>query len=82
MEAIVERMQAENGGVTVRTVKAFMSKIPSVFSGADLISWILKNLDVDDTAEALHLAHLLASHGYLFPIVSRFVRAVESLMDE
>ena len=27
MEAIVERMQAENGGVTVRTVKAFMSKI-------------------------------------------------------
>lgn len=70
MEAIVERMQAENGGVSVRTVKAFMSKIPSVFSGADLISWILKNLDVDDTAEALHIAHLLSSHGYLFPIVS------------
>lgn len=89
MEAIVERMQSETGGVAVRTVKAFMSKIPSVFSGADLISWvefnaiargkklelsfiswILKNLDVEDTAEALHLAHLLASHGYLFPIVS------------
>jgi regulator of G-protein signaling len=36
METIVERMQAESSGVSVRTVKAFMSKIPSVFSGADL----------------------------------------------
>lgn len=33
MEAIVERMQAENGGVSVGTVKSFMTKIPSVFSG-------------------------------------------------
>lgn len=70
MEAIVEKMQSENGGVSVRTVKAFMSKIPSVFSGADLISWIIKNMDVDDTNEALHIAHLLSSHGYMFPIVS------------
>lgn len=66
----MEKMQAENSGVAVRTVKAFMSKIPSVFSGADLISWILKNMDVDDTNEALHIAHLLSSHGYMFPIVS------------
>lgn len=68
MEAIVEKMQSENGGVVVRTVKAFMSKVPSVFTGADLIAWILKNMDVDDTTEAMHFAHLLASHGYLFPI--------------
>ena len=68
MEAIIEKMQAENGGVTVRTVKGFMSKVPSVFTGVDLISWIQQNLPVEDTAEALHLAHLLASHGYLFPI--------------
>lgn len=68
MEVIVEKMQAENGGVMVRTVKAFMSKVPSVFTGADLITWILKNLDVDDVTEAMHLAHLLSSHGYLFPI--------------
>lgn len=61
-------MQSENGGVTVRTVKAFMSKVPSVFTGTDLINWILKNLDVEDLAEALHLGHLLSSHGYLFPI--------------
>jgi regulator of G-protein signaling len=73
MEAIVDRMQAENGGVPVRTVKAFMSKIPSVFSGQDLISWILKNLDVEDTQEAIHFAHLLASHGYLFPIDDHYL---------
>lgn len=68
MEKIIERMQSENGGVTVRTVKAFMSKVPSVFTGADLVAWIVKNLDVEDATEALHLAHLLSSHGYLFPI--------------
>lgn len=68
MENIIEKMQKEDGGVLVKTVKAFMSKVPSVFTGAELISWILKNLDVDDNVEALHLAHLLAAHGYLFPI--------------
>lgn len=68
MEGIVERMQSEEGGVSVRTIKAFMSKVPSVFTGSDLIAWIMKNLKIDDVAEALHIAHLLASHGYLFPI--------------
>ncbi|XP_038122584.1 regulator of G-protein signaling 7 [Culex quinquefasciatus] len=68
MEAIIEKMQAEGSGVSVRTVKAFMSKVPSVFTGADLVAWISQNLSVDDVTEALHLAHLLASHGYLFPI--------------
>lgn len=64
----MERMQNEDGGVVVKTVKAFMSKVPSVFTGAELISWIMKNMDVEDVNEALHLAHLLSSHGYLFPI--------------
>ncbi|XP_004520131.2 regulator of G-protein signaling 7 [Ceratitis capitata] len=68
MEAIIEKMQAESTGVAVRTVKAFMSKVPSVFTGADLVAWILKNFDVEDVTEALHFAHLLASHGYIFPI--------------
>lgn len=68
MESIVERMQGENGGVAVRTVKAFMSKVPSVFTGTDLIAWISKNMEVEDTLDAIHLAHLLSSHGYLFPI--------------
>ncbi|KAK9889334.1 hypothetical protein WA026_004609 [Henosepilachna vigintioctopunctata] len=68
MEKIVERMQDENTGVPVKTVKSFMSKIPSVFTGSDLIVWMIKNLDVDDQQEALHLAHLMAAHGYFFPI--------------
>lgn len=68
MEGILDRMQDENTGVPVRTVKSFMSKIPSVFTGQDLISWMMRNLDVDDQAEALHLAHLMSAHGYLFPI--------------
>ncbi|CAH1153550.1 unnamed protein product [Phaedon cochleariae] len=68
MEKIVEKMQDETTGVPVRTVKSFMSKIPSVFTGSDLIMWMMKNLDVEDQQEALHLAHLIASHGYFFPI--------------
>ncbi|XP_030378363.1 regulator of G-protein signaling 7 [Scaptodrosophila lebanonensis] len=68
MESIIEKMQAESSGVAVRTVKAFMSKVPSVFTGADLVAWILKNFDVEDVTEALHFAHLLSSHGYIFPI--------------
>lgn len=69
IETIIEKMQDESGsGVYIRTVKSFMSKIPSVFTGTDLIQWIVKKLDVEDTIEALHLAHLISSHGYLFPI--------------
>lgn len=68
MEQIVEKMQDEVSGVPVKTVKSFMSKIPSVFTGSDLITWMMKNLDVEDQGEALHLAHLMAAHGYFFPI--------------
>ncbi|XP_066999200.1 regulator of G-protein signaling 7 [Anabrus simplex] len=68
MEQIIEKMQDEASGVPVKTVKSFMSKIPSVFTGTDLIIWMMKNLDVEDQAEALHLANLMAAHGYFFPI--------------
>ena len=33
MECIIEQMQDDPTGVPVRTVKSFMSKIPSVFTG-------------------------------------------------
>lgn len=36
MEQIIEKMQDEQVGVPVRTVKSFMSKIPSVFTGSIL----------------------------------------------
>ena len=41
-------MQDENTGLPIKSVKSFMSKIPSVFTGVDLIQWILRTLDVDD----------------------------------
>ncbi|XP_015428717.1 PREDICTED: regulator of G-protein signaling 7 [Dufourea novaeangliae] len=67
MEAIVEKMSDEVTGVPVKTVKSFMTKTPSVFTGTDLISWMMKTMIIDDQ-EALHVAHLMASHGYFFPI--------------
>jgi regulator of G-protein signaling len=37
-------------------------------AGVDLILWTLRNLELDDATEGLHLANLLAAHGYIFPI--------------
>jgi regulator of G-protein signaling len=68
VEAIIEKMQDDSAGVPIKTVKSFMSKIPSVFTGTDLVQWMLKKLDVEDACEALHFAHLISSHGYIFPI--------------
>lgn len=68
MEQLIEQMQDEQNGVPVKTVKSFMSKIPSVFTGSDLVNWMMKNLDVEDQLEGLHLANLMAAHGYFFPI--------------
>ncbi|CAF3411331.1 unnamed protein product [Rotaria socialis] len=68
IELLLERMQDENTGLPIKSVKSFMSKIPSVFTGGDLIQWILKTLDVDDTTDALHLANLMSSCGYILPI--------------
>ncbi|XP_050548118.1 regulator of G-protein signaling 7 isoform X2 [Daktulosphaira vitifoliae] len=73
MEQLMDRMQDENTGILVRTVNKFRAKVPSVFTGCDLIQWIMNNLDVDDQVEALYLANLLASHGYLFPIDDHFL---------
>ncbi|XP_056282339.1 regulator of G-protein signaling 6-like isoform X2 [Pseudoliparis swirei] len=69
IEDIVTRIQDEKaGGVAIRTVKSFLSKIPSVVSGADIVQWLIKNLSIEDPAEAIHLGSLVAAHGYVFPI--------------
>ncbi|KAF3844765.1 hypothetical protein F7725_007928, partial [Dissostichus mawsoni] len=69
IEDIVTRIQDEKaGGVAIRTVKSFLSKIPSVVSGADIVAWLMKNLSIEDIAEAIHLGSLVAAHGYIFPI--------------
>uniref|UniRef100_A0A8L0DW14 Regulator of G protein signaling 7b n=1 Tax=Oncorhynchus mykiss TaxID=8022 RepID=A0A8L0DW14_ONCMY len=68
MEDVIAHMQDETNGIPVRTVKSFLSKIPSVFSGSDIVQWMIKNLNIDDQVEALHLGTLMAAHGYFFPI--------------
>ena len=36
MEKLIHQMQDEKSGVPIRTVKSFMSKIPSVFTGVEI----------------------------------------------
>jgi regulator of G-protein signaling len=48
-------MEDENTGLPIKSVKSFMSKIPSVLTGGDLIQWILRTLDVDDTSTSSFL---------------------------
>ncbi|XP_078089572.1 regulator of G-protein signaling 6 isoform X3 [Mustelus asterias] len=63
------RMQDDKaGGVPIRTVKSFLSKIPSVITGADIVQWLMKSLNIEDQGEAIHLGSLIAAQGYLFPI--------------
>ncbi|KAL3120982.1 hypothetical protein niasHT_002610 [Heterodera trifolii] len=68
MERLISLMLNVDDGVPIKTVKSFLSKIPSVFTGQDLVGWLLQNVDIADLGDALHLAHLLASHGYVFQI--------------
>ncbi|XP_062407401.1 regulator of G-protein signaling 6-like [Sardina pilchardus] len=68
IEDIVTRIQDETEGVPIRTVKSFLSKIPSVVTGADIVQWLMKNLNIDDPAEAIHIGSLVAAQGYIFPI--------------
>uniref|UniRef100_A0A8C5U2Y4 Regulator of G protein signaling 6 n=1 Tax=Malurus cyaneus samueli TaxID=2593467 RepID=A0A8C5U2Y4_9PASS len=66
---IVTRMQDDKtGGVPIRTVKSFLSKIPSVVTGSDIVQWLMKNLSIEDAGEAIHLGSLIAAQGYVFPI--------------
>uniref|UniRef100_A0A8C6WYT3 Regulator of G protein signaling 6 n=1 Tax=Neogobius melanostomus TaxID=47308 RepID=A0A8C6WYT3_9GOBI len=68
IEDIVTQMQEETEGVPIRTVKSFMTKIPSVVTGADIVQWLMKNLAIEDPGEAMHIGSLIAAQGYFFPI--------------
>ncbi|XP_078515602.1 regulator of G-protein signaling 6 isoform X2 [Lissotriton helveticus] len=69
IEDIITRMQDDKaGGVPIRTVKSFLSKIPSVVTGTDVVQWLMKNLTIDDPGEAIHVGSLIAAQGYIFPI--------------
>ncbi|XP_061560848.1 regulator of G-protein signaling 6 isoform X1 [Phycodurus eques] len=68
IEDIVTLLQDEAQGVPIRTVKSFMTKIPSVVTGTDIVQWMMKNLAIEDPAEAMHIGSLIAAQGYFFPI--------------
>ncbi|XP_072218686.1 regulator of G-protein signaling 6 [Leuresthes tenuis] len=68
IEDIVTQIQDLTDGVPIRTVKSFMTKIPSVVTGADIVQWLMKNLSIEDPAEAMHIGSLIAAQGYIFPI--------------
>ncbi|XP_036942154.1 regulator of G-protein signaling 6 [Acanthopagrus latus] len=68
IEDIVTLIQDEEEGVPIRTVKSFMTKIPSVVTGTDIVQWLMKNLAIEDPAEAMHIGSLIAAQGYFFPI--------------
>nr|XP_020484083.1 regulator of G-protein signaling 6-like [Labrus bergylta]XP_020484089.1 regulator of G-protein signaling 6-like [Labrus bergylta] len=68
IEDIVTLIQDEAEGVPIRTVKSFMTKIPSVVTGSDIVQWLMKNLAIEDPAEAMHIGSLIAAQGYFFPI--------------
>uniref|UniRef100_A0A3B5B2J9 Regulator of G-protein signaling 6-like n=1 Tax=Stegastes partitus TaxID=144197 RepID=A0A3B5B2J9_9TELE len=45
-----------------------MTKIPSVVTGTDIVQWLMKDLSIEDPAEAMHIGSLIAAQGYFFPI--------------
>lgn len=67
MEDVVFRMQDVNHGVPIKTFKSILTKIPDVFSGEEMVTWLINNLEISDQ-EAIHLGSLIAAHGYFFPI--------------
>ena len=44
-------------GVPLRAVKSFLSRIPDVFTGEDLVQWLMKFYGVDTNDEAVHLGN-------------------------
>ncbi|KAL5473124.1 hypothetical protein EMCRGX_G027570 [Ephydatia muelleri] len=67
MQTVIQKMQHSECGVAVRPfTRRFMTVVPCAFTGADLIQWIAKNLDISNKVEALHFANLLVAHGYIF----------------
>lgn len=57
MEDIIARMQDEKNGIPIRTVKSFLSKIPSVFSGELKMTkaWFILHLSCFSEASEMNL---------------------------
>jgi len=68
IEELVHLMKDPCSGVPLRAVKSFLSRIPDVFTGEDLVQWLRKSYGVDSNDEAVHLGTLIACHGYFYAI--------------
>jgi len=66
IEQIVKRLQDPVTGVAVTNVKALWHTIPNVCTGADIVSWLVTDLDLKSRTEALNLARTIAKYGYIF----------------
>lgn len=52
---LVKLMRHPDTGVPLKAVKSFLSRIPDVFTGEDLVTWLRKTYDIDSVDEAIHL---------------------------
>ncbi|XP_025106028.1 regulator of G-protein signaling 7-like isoform X3 [Pomacea canaliculata] len=79
MERLIQKMQHAKDGVPVKSQKTFLTIIPSVFTGADMITWLKRHLKISDEEyeEAQHLATLFCQHGYIFPVTDAKVLVVK-----
>ena len=59
IEELVRMMKDPHSGVPLRAVKSFLSRIPDVFTGEDLVQWLRKSYGVDSADEAVHLGTLV-----------------------
>ena len=78
METIIERMQDEHSGVPVRTVKSFMSKIPSVFTGRFTFDHTAKSFTFVDfciytDGHCHRVYYCVLKHLFAIPWISRLL---------
>lgn len=67
MQGVIQKMLHSEHGVPIRSHKRrLISAVPSAFTGADIVLWLMKNLVIQSKAEAVHLANLLSRHGFFF----------------
>ncbi|KAK7508075.1 hypothetical protein BaRGS_00001040 [Batillaria attramentaria] len=75
MEKLIQQMQHPKSGVPVKSQKTFLTMIPSVFTGEDMIMWLRRHLNCCEE-EAQHLATLFCHYGYIFPVTDTRVLTV------
>ena len=56
---LVRLMRNPETGVPLKAVKSFLSRIPDVFTGEDLVTWLRKTYDIDSADEAIHLGEYI-----------------------